>query len=76
MRHPISIDGTNINELFSECQCNNHSSSCYWDRRVANLSLSMNAAGEMKGGGVCEGCTNNTDGLYPGGGGRPNYGCH
>jgi hypothetical protein len=43
--------------LFAACNCHGHADSCVYNATVAELGLSMNMNGEMKGGGVCIDCT-------------------
>ncbi|XP_072039253.1 laminin subunit alpha-1-like [Amphiura filiformis] len=46
-----------------ECNCFNHSDECSYDINVGNLNKSINADGQLHGGGVCTGCQNNTAGI-------------
>ncbi|KAL4235534.1 Laminin subunit alpha-2 [Mactra antiquata] len=45
------------------CNCHGHADSCVYNATVDALGLSMNMNGDMKGGGVCINCTDDTTGI-------------
>ena len=47
----------------TECNCFGHSDTCYYDSNVAAQGASLNARGELSGGGVCVECRDNTTGM-------------
>lgn len=49
--------------VFSECNCHGKAEECYFDQRVADLSLSLDIRGQRRGGGVCVGCRDYTAGT-------------
>ena len=44
------------------CNCHGHSTVCEYDETVDQRSLSLNMAGEYRGGGVCHNCSGHTTG--------------
>lgn len=40
-----------------ECECNGHSTECYYDSEIDKLGLSIDKSGVNRGGGVCLNCT-------------------
>lgn len=57
---PATVDNPNICQ---PCNCNGHSSDCYYDEEVDRNHTSMDVDGIMSGGGVCTNCKHNTDGI-------------
>ncbi|XP_055088114.1 laminin subunit alpha-2 isoform X4 [Periophthalmus magnuspinnatus] len=56
--------GTYITRHVCEkCNCHGKAEECYYNQTVANLLLSLDTHGEYRGGGVCVGCRDNTDGI-------------
>lgn len=49
--------------LFLECNCHGKAEECYFNQTAADLSLSLDIHGQYRGGGVCIGCRDNTDGI-------------
>ncbi|KAH3697084.1 hypothetical protein DPMN_084569, partial [Dreissena polymorpha] len=56
-------NGNNTDVNCEACNCHGHASSCVYNATVDNLGLSLNMAGELKGGGVCINCTDFTMGI-------------
>ncbi|XP_076023918.1 laminin subunit alpha-2 [Genypterus blacodes] len=46
-----------------KCNCHGKADECYFNQTVADLSLSLNAHGKYRGGGVCVACRDNTAGV-------------
>ncbi|XP_044232395.1 laminin subunit alpha-2 isoform X3 [Thunnus albacares] len=46
-----------------KCNCHGKAEECYFNQTVADLSLSLDIHGQYRGGGVCIGCRDNTDGV-------------
>ncbi|KAK7907204.1 hypothetical protein WMY93_015816 [Mugilogobius chulae] len=56
--------GTYITRHVCEkCNCHGKAEECYFNQTVADLSLSLDTHGQYRGGGVCVGCRDNTDGI-------------
>ncbi|XP_054924474.1 laminin subunit alpha isoform X2 [Dermacentor andersoni] len=55
-----SIDNPNVCE---PCNCFGHSNDCYYDEKVDEQQLSLNIHGIYDGGGVCQNCQHNTEGI-------------
>ncbi|XP_074541079.1 laminin subunit alpha-2 [Halichoeres trimaculatus] len=49
--------------ICEECNCHGKAEECYFNQTVADLSLSLDIHGKNRGGGVCIGCRDNTDGI-------------
>ncbi|CAJ1078287.1 laminin subunit alpha-2 isoform X2 [Xyrichtys novacula] len=49
--------------ICEKCNCHNKADECYYNQTVADLSLSLDIHGKNRGGGVCIGCRDNTDGI-------------
>ncbi len=47
----------------SACNCHGHSDSCYYDSGVAERRESLDIHGQLEGGGVCQYCQHNTQGI-------------
>ncbi len=45
------------------CQCYGHSSECIYDEQVEKSRLSIDIYGRYEGGGVCQNCRDNTEGV-------------
>uniref|UniRef100_A0A8C6UB52 Laminin subunit alpha 2 n=1 Tax=Neogobius melanostomus TaxID=47308 RepID=A0A8C6UB52_9GOBI len=52
-----------IRHVCEKCNCHGKAEECYYNQTVADLSLSLDTHGEYRGGGVCVGCRDNTDGV-------------
>ncbi|XP_056437918.1 laminin subunit alpha-2 [Gadus chalcogrammus] len=46
-----------------KCNCHGQADDCYFNQTVADLTLSLDATGQRRGGGVCVGCRHNTAGV-------------
>ncbi|XP_031295017.2 laminin subunit alpha-1 isoform X1 [Camelus dromedarius] len=46
-----------------ECNCHNKAKDCYYDESVAQQKRSLDTAGQLRGGGVCIDCLQNTMGV-------------
>ena len=46
-----------------KCNCNGHSDKCHYVAEIDQKGLSMDIHGNMEGGGVCEECQKNTEGI-------------
>ncbi|KAM7395151.1 hypothetical protein PAMA_006754 [Pampus argenteus] len=46
-----------------KCNCHGKAEECYFNQTAADLSLSLDIHGRYRGGGVCIGCRDNTDGI-------------
>ena len=46
-----------------KCNCNGHSDKCHYDPEVDANGQSMDIFGNYEGGGVCEECQDNTEGI-------------
>ncbi|XP_060099959.1 laminin subunit alpha-1 [Heteronotia binoei] len=46
-----------------KCNCHNKAEDCYYDQSVADQKRSKNIHGQLKGGGVCINCTQQTTGI-------------
>ncbi|XP_055022543.1 laminin subunit alpha-1 [Boleophthalmus pectinirostris] len=46
-----------------KCNCHNKAEECFYNQTVSDLRLSLNAAGQRLGGGVCVNCQHNTAGV-------------
>ncbi|XP_059205207.1 laminin subunit alpha-1 [Centropristis striata] len=46
-----------------KCNCHNKAVDCFYNQTVSDLSLSLNSAGVLAGGGVCIDCQQNTAGV-------------
>ena len=53
----------NLNAYISACQCHGHSTECIYDDDIALQGLSMDIYGNFEGGGVCQNCRHNTEGI-------------
>ncbi|XP_029705872.1 LOW QUALITY PROTEIN: laminin subunit alpha-2 [Takifugu rubripes] len=49
--------------ICEKCNCHGKAEECYFDQRVADLSLSLDIRGQRRGGGVCVGCSDYTAGT-------------
>ncbi|KAM8846710.1 LOW QUALITY PROTEIN: laminin subunit alpha-2 [Synchiropus picturatus] len=49
--------------ICEKCNCHGKADECYFNQTVADLSLSLDVQGKRRGGGVCVGCRDNTDGV-------------
>ncbi|XP_061563031.1 laminin subunit alpha-2 isoform X2 [Cololabis saira] len=49
--------------ICEKCNCHGKADDCYFNQTVADLSLSLDAHGQHRGGGVCIGCRDNTAGI-------------
>ncbi|XP_063394216.1 laminin subunit alpha [Cydia fagiglandana] len=45
------------------CNCHNHSTECVFDSLIDEQRLSLDIHGRYEGGGVCQNCQHNTDGI-------------
>lgn len=54
------MDGPNECEA---CNCFNHSRECHYDEEVDKKRQSLNINGDYDGGGVCDNCLHNTEGI-------------
>lgn len=52
----------NLNEC-EPCNCFGHSTECVYDEETDRLGLSLDARGHYDGGGVCQNCQHNTEGV-------------
>lgn len=51
------------NNTCEACNCNGHSTDCYYDEEVDKKGLSTDIHGKREGGGVCLNCRHNTEGV-------------
>lgn len=52
-----------LNTLFLACNCFSHSNECIYDEEVDKKGLSLDIHGKYEGGGVCQNCRHNTEGI-------------
>lgn len=45
------------------CNCNGHSDKCHYEEAIADAGKSMDIHGNYEGGGVCDECQHNTEGI-------------
>ncbi|CAH0547109.1 unnamed protein product [Brassicogethes aeneus] len=45
------------------CNCFNHSNECYYDKEINKKRSSLDIFGKYEGGGVCQNCQHNTEGI-------------
>ncbi|XP_068694373.1 laminin subunit beta-1-like isoform X2 [Montipora foliosa] len=45
------------------CNCHGHSDVCVYNETVAQMKKSLNSSGHYSGGGVCQNCQDNTEGI-------------
>ncbi|KAL5291286.1 epi-1 family protein [Megaselia abdita] len=45
------------------CNCHGHSNTCIYDEETDNKSMSLDIHGNYEGGGVCQNCQHNTEGI-------------
>ncbi|XP_067931597.1 laminin subunit alpha-like [Watersipora subatra] len=57
---PASIDSSNECE---PCQCFGHATDCVYSQQVDDQGRSVDIYGNYEGGGVCQNCTDNTEGI-------------
>ncbi|XP_070555377.1 laminin subunit alpha-like [Ptychodera flava] len=57
---PATIDDANECE---PCNCHDHTDECEYDEEVARLRISLDIYGNYEGGGVCQNCQHNTEGI-------------
>lgn len=49
--------------MFLACNCFGHSNTCVYDEETDEKSLSLDIHGNYEGGGVCQNCLHNTEGI-------------
>lgn len=49
--------------LFTACNCFGHSDHCIYDNEIDEKGLSLDIHGNYEGGGVCQECRHNTEGI-------------
>lgn len=49
--------------LISACNCFGHSNTCVYDEKVDENRQSLDMSGRYEGGGVCQNCQHNTEGI-------------
>ncbi|XP_077867614.1 laminin subunit alpha-5-like, partial [Saccoglossus kowalevskii] len=57
---PATVDSANECE---PCNCHGHSNECVYDEEIAEKKLSLDIHGNYEGGGVCQRCQHNTQGI-------------
>ncbi|KAK3731434.1 hypothetical protein QZH41_013619, partial [Actinostola sp. cb2023] len=57
---PLVVDESSACQL---CNCHNHSSVCIYNQTVADKKASLTTDGKYSGGGVCQDCQHNTEGV-------------
>lgn len=52
-----------LNSHFTACNCFGHSDECTYDPEIDEKHLSLDIHGNYEGGGVCQNCRHNTEGI-------------
>lgn len=48
---------------FSACNCFGHTDQCVYNKTIDEMRLSLDIHGSYEGGGVCQNCRDNTEGI-------------
>lgn len=49
--------------MFAACNCFGHSDECIYDPNIDEKHLSLDIHGNYEGGGICQNCKHNTEGI-------------